>query len=55
MEITIEKNGILIVPETKFEEDYLSEEFSCEKELKVFLKRGMGAGDIVGLKITKER
>ena len=55
MEITIEKNGILIVPETKFEEDYLSEEFSCEKELKVFLKHGMSTNIVVGLKITKEK
>jgi len=53
MKIIIEKNGLLIAPETDFEENYLRQ-FHDEEKLIVFLKHGTSISDLIGLKIEKK-
>ena len=55
MEIHITKDGLLIVPETEFEKDYLQHNYGkMEHKYKIFLKTGLTIEDVVGLKIQKD-
>lgn len=52
MKVELTKHGLMIVPETDFEEQYLGIYRNRRRQdLKVFLKRGMTPKDIVGLRI----
>jgi hypothetical protein len=53
MKVVIEKNGLLVVPETDFEEEYLRT-FHDQSKLTAFLKHGATLQDLVGLKIEKK-
>lgn len=52
MKVKIEKDGLLVVPETDFEEEYLRS-YSNQKELDVFLKHGLTVKELIGLKVRK--
>ena len=52
MKIIVNDNGLLIEPETDFEESYL-ENLQYNNKLEVYLKHGMSLSSIIGLKITR--
>ena len=52
MKIEIIKNGLIIVPETNFEAEYITQ-FQLSKN-ECFVKTGTTLNDIVGLKIVKK-
>lgn len=54
MNVDKHKNGLLITPETDFEEQVLLEMFPRSEDSKhtVFIKSGITPADIVGLKIV---
>ena len=53
MHIEIEENGLLIVPDTKFETQYISRTFHVKDgEIQAFVKSGLTLADVIGLKIT---
>jgi hypothetical protein len=54
MEIHITDDGLMIVPETEFEKDYLQHTFPGGHTYKAFLKTGLTIDDVIGLKINKE-
>jgi hypothetical protein len=51
MKVRITDDGIIIVPETDFEEDYLRKDFKGNP--KSFLKHGVTLKELIGLKICK--
>ena len=53
MKIQIVETGLIIFPETEFEEDWMVNFLPHGKEGTVFLKTGLTIKDIVGLKILK--
>lgn len=50
MKVEIIKDGLLIVPETEFEIQYLRKYYH-PKGLKAFLKHGVSVATVVGIKI----
>ena len=56
MRVIKDKNGLLIMPETEFEETILCEMFPRNNDSKhtVFMKCGASVGDIVGLKVVAQ-
>jgi len=56
MKVSKQKDGLLIMPETEFEEEVLCEMFPSNENSKhtVFMKLGMTASEIVGLKILAQ-
>lgn len=50
MKVEILEDGLIIVPESDFEEQYLRKTFACKK-LEAFLKHGLSVKDLIGLKI----
>lgn len=53
MKVDIMHDGLLIVPETDFEEQFLKEKFLFEK-YEVFAKTGITPADFLGLMIRKK-
>lgn len=53
MKVEIIDEGLIIVPETEFEEDFIKS-FMLEN-LNTFVKTGATASDIIGLIIRKEK
>jgi hypothetical protein len=52
MKVKIVDDGLIIVPETDFEDSYLRNNF-LGNSLKAFLKHGLSVKDLIGLKILK--
>lgn len=53
MKVEMIEDGLMIISETEFEEEYIKS-FMLEK-LDAFVKTGVTGSDIVGLKIRKEK
>ena len=51
MKVELANNGLIIVPETEFELQFLNSKFS-DKNIKAFVKTGIDTRDVVGLKIS---
>ena len=54
MEIKINKDSIMLAPETEFERDTLKSMFPNGHTYKAFIKTGLSINDVVGLKITNK-
>ena len=54
MKVEITKGGLLIVPETEFEEQTISKMCPYGESLKAFLKCGPSASDVLGIKVVTE-
>jgi len=56
MKVKLDGNGLLIMPETEFEDNWLRKNYreDTNKEIKTFLKTGLTAQETVGLKVYKE-
>jgi hypothetical protein len=56
MKVEMSKNGLMIVPETEFEINWL-QQFgnNSDDKFKAFHKHGMTTADYVGLKIIPEK
>lgn len=52
MKVEIIEEGLMVVPETQFEEEYIKS-FMLE-DLTAFVKTGSTGSDVIGLKIRKE-
>jgi hypothetical protein len=50
MKVEIIKDGLLIVPDTDFEADYINKNFE-RGELTCFVKSGMTAKELIGIKV----
>lgn len=53
MKVTLLKNGIIVIPETEFEADFLRR-IDLENSI-IFHKCGISAKDYVGLKIQERK
>jgi hypothetical protein len=50
MKVELDKSGLIVIPETEFEEAYISKTFDSNTIL-CYIKRGLTASEIIGLKI----
>jgi len=51
MKLELLNDGLLIVPETDFEKEYIETNFEKGKDLKAFVKCGLSPADLIGIKI----
>lgn len=51
MKVAIRDDGLLIVPETEFEEKFLTSKFKYTKSYSAFLKGGLTPKEIVGVQV----
>lgn len=56
MKIELSNYGMMITPETEFEEKWLRENYGIHKtgKIKAFLKHGSSADQLVGLRVFRE-
>ena len=52
MKVELLKNGLLVSPETDFEEQVLCKMFPHGKTAKAFLKCGTTPAEVLGIKVT---
>ena len=52
MKVQIVDDGIIVVPETDFEDSYLRKNF-LGNSLTAFLKHGLSVSELIGLKVLK--
>ena len=51
MKVELDDKGLIIVPESDFEKDFISQHFSMDEKLTAFVKCGMSPANLIGLKI----
>jgi hypothetical protein len=51
MKVELDDKGLIIVPESDFEKDFISQHFSRDKKLTAFVKCGMSPANMIGIKI----
>jgi hypothetical protein len=51
MKISLQHNGLLILPESEFEEAFINEKFGRGQNFKNYVKCGLSPADLIGIKI----
>ena len=54
MKVKNVSDGLLILPETEFEENYINENFGRGNKLIAFVKCGLSAADLIGIKVCHQ-
>lgn len=54
MKVKKVSDGLLILPETEFEEEYVNENFGRGDKLTAFVKCGLSPADLIGIKVCHQ-